>query len=87
MSLYLGTFDDSFGLWAGAALEIDNIRVISTAPPTPINTTGAVTFEAEEILLPGSEIVMDIDDLTSLWTQVGSRPWRTSNSNFHNIWT
>ena len=46
-----GTFDDSFGMWAGAALEIDNIRVISNRPPTPIDTTGAVTFEAEEILL------------------------------------
>ena len=46
-----GTFDESFGLVAGASLQIDNIRVVSNRPPTPVNTTGAVTFESEEVLL------------------------------------
>ena len=36
-------------------------------------TTGAVTFESEEVLLPGSSII-DIDDLTSLQTQVAADP-------------
>ena len=49
-----GTFDESFGMLAGASLQIDNITVISNRPPTPVDTTGAVTFESEEVLLPGS---------------------------------
>ena len=77
-----GTFDETFGQAAGASLYIDNITVISSAPPTPVNTTGAVTFEAEEVLLPGSQIVMDIDDLTSLWTQVAADPGAPASPTF-----
>ena len=77
-----GTFDETFGRAAGASLYIDNITVISSAPPTPVNTTGAVTFEAEEVLLPGSQIVMDIDDLTSLWTQVAADPGAPASPTF-----
>ena len=77
-----GTFDETFGQAAGASLYIDNITVISSAPPTPVNTTGAITFEAEEVLLPGSQIVMDIDDLTSLWTQVAADPGAPANPTF-----
>ena len=69
-----GTFDESFGLAAGASLQIDNIRVVSNRPPTPVDTTGAVTFGIGRGALPGSSIVIDIDDLTSLQTQVAADP-------------
>ena len=41
-----------------------------------------MTFEAEEVLLPGSQIVMDIDDLTSLWTQVAADPGAPATPTF-----
>ena len=37
-------------------------------------------------MLPGSEIVMDIDDLTSLWTQVAADPGAPASPTFHNLW-
>ena len=77
-----GTFDETFGRAAGASLYIDDITVISSAPAVPVDTTGAVTFESEEVLLPGSQIVMDIDDLTSLWTQVAADPGAPASPTF-----
>ncbi len=77
-----GTFDETFGKAAGASLYIDDITVISSAPPVPIDTTGAITLEAEEIILPGSSITIDIDDLTSLQTQVAADPSAPANPTF-----
>ena len=77
-----GTFDETFGRAAGASLYIDDITVISSAPPVPIDTTGAITLEAEEVILPGSSITIDIDDLTSLQTQVAADPGAPATPTF-----
>jgi len=77
-----GTFDKTFGMAAGARLYVDNIRVISSAPPVPVDTTGTVTFQSEEVLLPGSEIIIDMDDLTSLQTQVAADPGAPASPTF-----
>ena len=84
MFLFLGPLMNLLECWRAQAFKLI-ILVISNRPPTPVDTTGAATFESEEVLLPGSEIVIDIDDLTSLQTQVGADPYGRCNTNFYSI--
>ena len=77
-----GSFDRTFGRALGASLYIDDITVISSAPPVPVDTTGAITLESEEVILPNSSITIDIDDLTSLQTQVAADPMAPVNPTF-----